>query len=100
MAVKKYENNIESLKQYQVPDWYKDAKLGIYTHWGPYSVPAYGNEWYPRWMYDPDPKNKKIDIFGHHQKTWGHQSKFGYKDFIPMFKAENWDPEYWADLFK
>lgn len=91
----KYEANIESLKQYTVPDWYKDAKIGIYTHWGPYSVPAWENEWYPRFMYEP-----KRKYFRHHKQTWGDQSKFGYKDFIPMFTAENWDPEYWADLFK
>jgi alpha-L-fucosidase len=61
-----------------VPEWYKDAKLGIYTHWGPYSVPAWENEWYPRTMYDPNTK-----YFQHHKRTWGDQSQFGYKDFIP-----------------
>jgi alpha-L-fucosidase len=90
-----YEPTIESLSQYRVPQWYKDAKLGIYTHWGPYSVPAWENEWYPRTMYDP-----KTKYFKHHRRTWGDQSQFGYKDFIPMFTAKNWDPEYWADLFR
>ena len=91
----KYEANVESLSQYTVPEWYKDAKLGIYTHWGPYSVPAWKNEWYPRYMYDVT-----SEYYKHHKNTWGDQSTFGYKDFIPMFKAEKWDPEYWADLFK
>lgn len=86
---------MESLRQYTVPKWYKDAKLGIYTHWGPYAVPATRSEWYPRRMYDPDDT-----VFEHHRKTWGPQSEFGYKDFIPMFRAENWDPEAWADLFR
>ncbi len=91
----KYKANIESLKQYEVPEWYKDAKIGIYTHWGPYSVPAFSDEWYPRHMYEPNNA-----VFKHHRQKWGTQDKFGYKDFIPMFKAENWDPEKWADLFK
>ena len=91
----KYEPNIESLRQYTVPDWYKDAKLGIYTHWGPYSVPAFGSEWYPRHMYEPG-----HEVHAHHRSAWGPQEEFGYKDFIPMFRAQNWDPEYWADLFR
>ncbi len=91
----KYEANIESLRQYTIPEWYKDAKLGIYTHWGPYAVPAFGGEWYPRNMY-----NRKDPTFEHHRKTWGRQKDFGYKDFVPMFTADKWDPEYWADLFK
>ena len=91
----KYEANIESLKQVVVPEWYKDAKLGIYTHWGPYAVPAFGGEWYPCHMY-----RKESPAFQHHRQVWGDQSEFGYKDFIPLFRAENWDPEAWADLFK
>ena len=93
--MQKYEAELESLKQYKVPEWYKDAKLGIYTHWGPYSVPAFSSEWYPRHMYDPNQADYK-----HHRKKWGTQDRFGYKDFIPMFRGEKWDPEQWADLFK
>ncbi|MEM9914013.1 MAG: alpha-L-fucosidase [Planctomycetota bacterium] len=89
-----YEPTIESLRRYRVPEWYRDAKLGIYTHWGPYSVPAFGDEWYPRNMYD-----KSHDCHRHHRGVWGEPSEFGYKDFIPMFRAEAWDPERWADLF-
>ena len=51
----KYEANWESLSQYECPEWFRDAKLGIYTHWGPYSVPSWENEWYPRLMYISDP---------------------------------------------
>ena len=85
----------ESLQRYEVPDWYKDAKFGIFIHWGVYSVPAFSNEWYPRNMYEPG-----FDAYKHHLATYGPQDKFGYKDFIPMFKAEHFDPAAWAELFK
>jgi alpha-L-fucosidase len=85
----------ESLKNYQVPDWYKDAKFGIFIHWGVYSVPAFGNEWYPRDMY-----REGSETYKHHIATYGPQDKFGYKDFVPMFKAERFDPAAWAKLFK
>ncbi len=91
----KYEPTWASLSHYQVPDWYLDAKFGIFIHWGAYAVPAFGNEWYPRNMYlQGSPE------FEHHVKTHGPQSQFGYKDFIPMFKAENYNPDAWAELFK
>jgi alpha-L-fucosidase len=85
----------ESLETYEVPEWYKDAKFGIFIHWGVYSVPAFGSEWYPRDMYRPGSEEYK-----HHIATYGPQDKFGYKDFIPMFKAEHFDPAAWARLFK
>ena len=85
----------ESLKSYQVPDWYKDAKFGIFLHWGVYSVPAFGSEWYPRLMYIPGSPE-----YQHHVLTYGSQDKFGYKDFVPKFKAEHYDPASWAKLFK
>ncbi len=85
----------ESLQKYEVPDWYKDAKFGIFIHWGLYSVPAFANEWYPRDMYVEGSQENK-----HHVETYGPVDKFGYKDFIPMFKAEHYDPAAWADLFK
>jgi len=92
---KKYEPTWESLRTYQVPDWYQDAKFGIFIHWGVYSVPAFGNEWYPRNMYLSDSAE-----FKHHVETYGPQAKFGYKDFIPLFRAEKFDPAQWAKLFK
>ena len=85
----------ESLQKYDVPEWYKDAKFGIFIHWGVYSVPAFGNEWYPREMYQPG-----SEAFKHHVATYGPPDKFGYKDFIPMFKAEHFDAAAWAQLFK
>jgi len=85
----------ESLRAYEAPEWYKDAKFGIFIHWGAYSVPAFGNEWYPRNMYRPG-----SDEYKHHVATYGPPDKFGYKDFLPMFKADRFDPVAWADLFK
>ncbi len=91
----KFEPSWESLKRYSVPQWYQDAKFGIFIHWGVYAVPAYGNEWYPRNMYQPGSPE-----FDHHVATYGHQTEFGYKDFIPRFTAERFDPEAWVELFK
>jgi len=85
----------EALQKYEAPDWYKDAKFGIFIHWGAYSVPAFGNEWYPRNMY-----REGSDEYKHHIATYETQDKFGYKDFLPMFKAEKFDPAAWAQLFK
>ncbi len=91
-----YEASWESLSKHnEEPDWFQDAKLGIYFHWGVYSVPAYGNEWYPRSMHFEDRHEYK-----HHLEKYGHPSEFGYHDFVPMFKAENFDAEAWADLFE
>jgi len=85
----------QSLATYQVPDWYKDAKFGIFIHWGLYAVPAFGSEQYPRAMYTEGSK-----IYKHHLETYGPLNKFGYKDFIPMFQAEHYDPAAWARLFQ
>ena len=82
-------------KRNPAPQWFRDAKFGIYFHWGVYSVPAFANEWYPRNMYDV-----KSSEYKHHVKTYGEPNKFGYPDFVPMFKAEKFDANEWADLFK
>ena len=84
-----------SLERFQTPAWYLDGKSGVFIHWGVYSVPAFGNEWYPRNMYKRDEA-----AFEHHVATYGPQSSFGYKDFIPMFTAEKFDARRWARLFK
>ncbi len=89
-----YSDNWHSLSAYKVPDWYKAAKFGIFIHWGVFSVPAFANEWYPRNMYIKDSNEYK-----HHIETYGKHTEFGYKDFIPMFKAERFDPKEWAELF-
>ncbi|HVX50806.1 MAG TPA: alpha-L-fucosidase [Chitinophagaceae bacterium] len=94
-AQNRYQATWQSLENYKTPDWFRDAKFGIFIHWGVYSVPAYSSEWYPRQMY-----LQGSDEFKHHVATYGPQNKFGYKDFIPMFKAEKFDPEQWADLFE
>uniref|UniRef100_UPI0026333EFD alpha-L-fucosidase n=1 Tax=Seonamhaeicola sp. TaxID=1912245 RepID=UPI0026333EFD len=83
---KEYQPTWESLGNYEVPEWYKDAKLGIFIHWGPYAVPAHDSEWYPRRMY-----RETSGVFDYHKENWGSQEEFGYKDFIPMFRAENFD---------
>ena len=88
-----YEASWESLaRNYSIPEWFEDAKFGIFIHWGLYSVPAAGSEWYPKHMY-----NGMLD---YHTKTWGKPSEFGYKDFIPLFRAEKFNPDEWASLFE
>ncbi len=91
----RYKDTWESLQQYRVPEWYERAKFGIFIHWGVYSVPAFGSEWYSRNMYIRGSKE-----FEHHVKTYGPHKDFGYKDLIPMFKAECFDPSEWAELIK
>src|SRR3954453_23282478 len=88
-----FRDDWDSLKQMKVPDWFRDAKFGIFIHWGAYSVPAWGNEWYPRDMYQ-----KKQPEFAHHVETYGPQNKFGYKDFLPQFTGDKFDAAQWADL--
>ena len=91
----RYKDTWESLANHKTPDWYYRDKFGIFIHWGIYSVPGFGNEWYSRNMYNSDHRE-----FEHHRKTYGTQDKFGYKDFIPMFRAENFDADKWIELFK
>ena len=85
-----------SLMKYQQPQWYKDAKFGIFIHWGVYSVPAAENEWYPRNMYHPGDGAYKN--FQAHFAN-GDPAR-GYKDLIPLFRAEHFDAAAWARLFK
>ncbi len=91
----RYKDTWESLSQYRVPEWYADAKFGIFIHWGVYSVPAFGSEWYSRNMYIRGSRE-----YEHHIKTYGAHKDFGYKDFIPMFTAEKFNASEWVDLFK
>lgn len=90
----KFEGSVESLKNYSCPEWFRDAKFGIYLHWGAYSVPERG-EWYARKLYI-----EGGDDYKHHLKKYGHPSEFGYADFIPLWKAENFDPDKLLTLFK
>ncbi|MDD6788942.1 MAG: alpha-L-fucosidase [Lachnospira sp.] len=90
-----YTDTWESLSQHETPKWFRDAKFGIFIHWGLYSVPAFGSEWYSRYMYlEGRPE------FDYHRRTYGLQKDFGYKDFIPMFTAGRFDPDAWAKLFR
>ncbi|MDR2974642.1 MAG: alpha-L-fucosidase [Propionibacteriaceae bacterium] len=89
-----FEPTWRSLGEFRVPRWFTQARFGIFVHWGLYSVPAFGNEWYSRTMY-----MQGTPEFEHHVATYGPQKDFGYKDFIPLFTADKFDPEEWADLF-
>ena len=90
----------ESLRHYEIPQWYKDAKFGIFIHWGVYSVPGAESEWYPRNMYQPDQGAYKNFQAKFASKDPAQKDALGYKDLIPMFRAEKWDPAAWAHLFK
>jgi alpha-L-fucosidase len=90
-----YKPDWQSLATHPMPEWLLDAKFGIYAHWGVYAVPAHQTEHYARRMYERDTR-----IGQHHEKTWGPIEKFGYKEFIPMFKAERWDPDEWAKFIE
>ncbi len=95
VAAGPYSADWGSLMTAPVPAWFRQRRLGIFSHWGLYSVPANSNEWYSRNMYI-----EGMPAFAHHVKTYGPQSRFGYKDFIPMFTAEHFDPAQWISLFK
>lgn len=106
ISQEKYEPEWKSLLNYKAPEWYEDAKLGFWVHWGVYSVPAFKGghaaEWYGRWMYcqrgQSSRDNQGLATHIHHNETYGPPEKFGYKDLIPMFRAENFDAEEWAEL--
>ncbi len=83
----------ESLRTFECPKWFRDAKLGLWSHWGPQSVPMYG-DWYARNMYiEGSPQ------YRYHWRTYGHPSKFGYKDIIKLWKAEKFDPNGLMGLY-
>lgn len=100
----------ETLDEYAIPEWYRDAKFGIFIHYGVYAVPAYGDEWYPKWMYIPGGKTwGGTPIYEYNKKTYGSVSQgegYGYKQFIPKFSEgmqtykKNNMAQVWADLFK
>lgn len=91
-----FEPTWKSIREhYRTPEWFQEAKFGIFLHWGLYSVPAHGSEWYVRYMYGTN-----AGFFRWHTEHFGPPDKFGYKDFIPLFTAAKWEPEAWAELFK
>ena len=88
-----FEPTWESIRaHYKVPRWFLDGKFGLFLHWGVYAVPAYHNEWYQKHMY--------AAYVDWHAEHFGPQQRFGYKDFIPRFTCEKFDPDEWAALFK
>lgn len=91
-----YSPNWDSLDDVDpVPEWFRDAKFGLYFHLGPYSVPAYDSEWYPRNMY-----NVGEGVYSHHVENYGPPDEFPYQEFVPRFTAENFDADGLADLFE
>ena len=94
VAQGKFKPTWDSLKQYQIPEWFRDAKFGLWAHWGPQCQPERG-DWYAREMYSQGHwKNKE------HLKLYGHPSTNGFKDVIHAWKAENWNPEKLLALYK
>jgi alpha-L-fucosidase len=89
-----FKPDLESFKQYKCPDWFRDVKFGIWSHWGPQAVPRQG-DWYARKMYQEGSPHYK-----YHVEHYGHPSKFGYKDIIPLWKAEKWEPDKLMALYK
>jgi alpha-L-fucosidase len=90
-STKAFHANWDSLAAFKVPQWY----LGIFIHCGVYSVLAFDSEWYPRNMYVEGNK-----VFKRHVETYGPQSQFGYKDFIPKLTAQKFDASHWAEVFR
>ena len=120
MAAGPYQATTESLRTHKAPQWYEDAKFGIFIHWGPYAVPAF-HEWYVEFispkanfgfMFGGPPftatpgdlpekmflEKTRAEAVEYHKKNWG--ADFPYDNFLPMFKAEKFDPAVWAQLFK
>ncbi|AMR32276.1 alpha-L-fucosidase [Mucilaginibacter sp. PAMC 26640] len=89
-----FKPTVKSLKEYKYPEWFRDAKFGIWAHWGPQAVPRQG-DWYARNMYEENSRQNK-----YHVAHYGTPSKFGFKDLIPLWKAEKWDPEKLMALYK
>ncbi len=94
LQAQKFEATLESFKQYTYPEWFRDAKFGIWAHWGPQAVPRQG-DWYAKKLYQ-----EGSDDYKYHMAHYGHPSKFGYKDIIPLWKAEKWNPEQLMALYK
>lgn len=103
-----FKPDFDSLLQYKCPDWFRDAKFGIFLHWGVNSVPGFNGHYgrYMYWQEKPDPvegtgwSEQATDVYPHHVETYGHPTEFGYKDFIPMWKAEKFDAGKLAAFFK
>jgi alpha-L-fucosidase len=97
LAAGPYEPNWESLSTKDLPEWLLDAKFGVYTHWGVYSVPAHGGPDYIKNLYGGPDKGQK-GVYDYHIKKYGAIKDFGYKDFIPMFTAPKFNADEWVGL--
>ncbi|TWT85835.1 Alpha-L-fucosidase [Posidoniimonas polymericola] len=96
LAEEKYEPTWESLRRHTpAPEWFRDAKFGVYFHWGVYSVPAYSNEWYPRNMHLTD-----TDVYRRHRDKYGEPTDYPYDKFVDDFTAEHFDADAWVELFE
>jgi len=104
LSAKNYQPTWESLKSAPVPEWVMDAKFGIYTHWGVYSVPAFATNVYGQEMYVPKDSKKTpgrgLAVREHHEANYGSIFEFGYKDFVPLFAAPKFDPAEWAQIMQ
>lgn len=89
----KYEPTWESLDSRPLPDWYDQAKVGIFLHWGVFSVPSFGSEWF--WSSWHAKSKDYVNFMKRNYKP-----DFGYQDFAPKFTAEFYDPDKWADIFQ
>lgn len=94
MAQGKYEPTWQSLQQHRTPEWFRDAKFGIWAHWGPQCVEGSG-DWMARGLYQ-----EGTDAYKYHVQHYGHPSEFGFKDVLPLFKAEKWDPDKLVERYK
>ena len=99
MQTGKFEPTWASLQTYETPEWFRDAKFGIWAHWGPQCQPEQG-DWYGRFMYMENPPSWAPNDYAFHRKTYGPQSQFGFKDVINSWHAENWDPDALMALYK
>ena len=93
-ATDPYQPSRASLRSYQIPDWFRDAKFGIWSHWGTQSAIEHG-DWYARGMYE-----QGSDHYNYHVATYGHPSKVGYKDLVGLWHADKWDPDHLMGLYK
>lgn len=94
MQTGEYSPTWESLKKYEVPEWFRNAKFGIWAHWGPQCVEGSG-DWMARSMYI-----EGSSAYKHHVENYGHPSEFGFKDILPLFKAERWNPDSLVAFYK
>lgn len=99
VAAGKFAPTWDSLKQYQVPAWFRDAKFGIWAHWGPQCEPGRG-DWYARHLYFENGPAWGPNVTAFHRETYGHPSQAGFKEVIHRWKAENWDPDKLVALYK